>query len=852
MTGTRYTLEVQPVLPERLSRLPELANDLLYSWDRNVRGLFFRLDRTEWESCGHNPKVFLRRVSQQRLDEAAQDRIYMEYYQRVLAAYDSYHQEQLRSGVEIHIEPGQDLIAYFCAEFGFHESLPIYSGGLGILAGDHCKAASDLSLPFVAVGILYRQGYFTQTIDGQGSQVAHYAPTNFADLPIVPAVNAKGEEVQVHVEMGDRNVMLKVWMAKAGHIKLYLLDSDLPVNEAADRSITYLLYGGDTSTRIRQEVVLGIGGVRALRALGLAPTVWHINEGHAAFQILERCRERVKEGLDFNSALEMVASGTVFTTHTPVAAGHDIFDHNLMHQYFGGFVKELGIDMDSFLQLGSSPSAQGGFNQTALALRGSRFHNGVSRIHGGVASQMESYIWPQIPHEENPISYVTNGVHVPTFLAREWVNLFDMRFGGEWRNELYNAEYWDRIDDIPDHSYWSLRQSLKSELLEDVRRRLVFQLRRNLCSEAQIERVIQNLSPHETDVLTVGFARRFATYKRATLLFSDPERLARLLNDPKRPVVLMFAGKAHPNDLPGQHLIQVIHDFARRPEFEGKIILLEGYDLSLARKLVTGVDVWLNTPEYPLEASGTSGQKAGINGVINLSVLDGWWGEGYNGENGWAITPHGPQYDTNYRNREEAQELLNILEKQVVPLYYDRNGHGYSAGWVKMSKSSMKSTMPHFNSLRMAMDYVTRFYGIAIQQRKRLAERNAAGAIELAQWKSKVARVWSKVKVRRIDTPVEELKAGAALPIRVAAALDGLKPEDVVVECLVGVNSESGDFITHERYTLQATGKADAGETTFSLDLQPRLPGLQYYKLRMYPYHTLLSHPFETGCMIWL
>jgi starch phosphorylase len=852
MTGTRYTLEVQPVLPTRLSRLPELANDLLYSWDRNVRGLFFRLDRAEWEASGHNPKVFLRRVAQQRLDDAAQDRIYMEYYHRVLAAYDSYHQEQLRSGVESHLGPGQDLIAYFCAEFGFHESLPIYSGGLGILAGDHCKAASDLGLPFVGVGILYRQGYFTQTIDGQGNQVAHYAPTNFADLPIVPALDASGAEVQVQVAMGDREVMLKVWMAKAGHIKLYLLDSDLPGNDPVDRSITYLLYGGDTSTRIRQEIVLGIGGVRALRALGLQPTIWHINEGHAAFQILERCRERVKQGMDFNSALELVAAGTVFTTHTPVAAGHDIFDHNLMHHYFGSFVKELGIDIDNFLQLGSSPSAQGGFNQTALALRGSRVHNGVSRIHGGVASHMESYIWPQIPHDENPISYVTNGVHVPTFLAREWVNLFDMRFGGEWRNELDNGTYWDRIDDIPDHSYWSLRQSLKSELLEDVRRRLVRQLRRNLCSEAQIERVIQHLSPHETDVLTVGFARRFATYKRATLLFSDPERLARLLNNPQRPVVLMFAGKAHPNDLPGQHLIQVIHEFARRPEFEGKIILLEGYDLSLARKLVTGVDVWLNTPEYPLEASGTSGQKAGINGVINLSVLDGWWGEGYNGENGWAITPHGPQYDTNYRNREEAHELLSILEQQVAPLYYERDGHGYSAGWVKMSKASMKSAIPQFNSLRMVMEYVTRFYGVALRQRKRLLENNAAGAIDLAQWKSKIARLWSKVKIRRLDTPVEELRSGVALSIRVAVQLEGLKPEDVVVECLVGVNNENGDFITQEHYALQSDGKVESGETAFALDMKPNLPGLQYYKLRMYPFHPLLSHPFEVGCMIWL
>lgn len=853
MVGTRYTLEVQPRIPHRLERLKELANDLLYSWDRQVRALFFRLDRDLWESCRHNPKVFLRRVSQQRLEEAAEDRIFMEDYNRVLSVYDTYHQEQIRSGVEKILDPRHDLVAYFCAEFGFHESLPIYSGGLGILAGDHCKAASDLGIPFVAIGMLYRQGYFTQTIDGHGNQVTHYTPTDFEDLPISPAVNDKGDEVRVHVDLPGRQVAIKVWKTKAGHITLYLLDTDLPENSPPDRSITYQLYGGDINTRIQQETVLGIGGVRALRALGLSPSVWHINEGHSAFQILERCRERVQyQGMDFASALELVAAGTVFTTHTPVPAGHDTFHHSLINTYFADYVGHLGIEMSEFLQLGASPGNEGGFNQTALALRGSRFHNGVSRIHGDVASHMEGYIWPQIPYEENPITYISNGVHVPTFLAGEWANLFDMRFGGEWRNELLHEEYWNRIDDIPDHSYWSLRQSLKSELLEDARRRAVLQHRRNGCSEAQIERLTRFLSPHETDILTLGFARRFASYKRATLLFTDPARLARLLNDPQRPVILIFAGKAHPHDLPGQHLIQVIYDFSRRPEFEGKIILLEGYDLSLARKLVAGVDVWINTPEHPLEASGTSGQKAGINGVINLSVLDGWWGEGYNGENGWAITPHGLQYDASYRNREEAQELLDILEKQVIPLYYNRNSHGYSESWVKMSKASMKSIMPRFNSQRMVMDYVTNFYGPATQQRRGLLENGAAPARELARWKKKVAHVWPSVRVRRLDEAPQEIMSGDTLPIRVGVYLDELSANDVTVECLVGTESESGDFTVHDRFILSPVGQNEDGETIFHLDLRPALPGLQYYKLRIYPYHRLLGHPFETGCMLWL
>jgi len=852
MPGTRFSVEVQPRIPPRLARLEELANDLYYSLDRAVRSLFRRLDVPLWEACGHNPKVFLRQVSQQKLEEADTDRIYIQDLNRVLTAYDIYLQEEAKSGIEAYLDPGNDKVAYFCAEFGLHESFPIYSGGLGILAGDHCKAASDLGIPFVGVGLLYRQGYFNQTIDGDGLQVAHYKPTDFRDLPIEPARDAAGEELRVQVDLPGRRVTLRVWRARAGHIELYLLDSDLPDNSDNDRSITFQLYGGDIHTRMQQEIILGIGGVRALRALGIEPTVWHINEGHAAFQILERVREWVARGFAFNEALEAVAAGTVFTTHTPVPAGHDIFHHDLMDQYFHHYLPELGIHREQFLRLGESPVDPHSFNQTALALRGSRFQNGVSHIHGGVASQMESYIWPEIPPEENPIGYVTNGVHVPTFLAREWVNLLDMQFGGGWRNELLNGAFWQQLDEIPDHTYWSLRQTLKSLLLEDARHRATLQHRRNGLSESQIERLTRYLRPTENDVLVIGFARRFATYKRATLIFSDPERLARILRDSKRPVLFIFAGKAHPHDQPGQELIRNIAELSRRPEFEGRIVLLEDYDLALGRKLVTGVDVWLNNPEYPMEASGTSGQKAGINGVINLSVADGWWGEGYNGKNGWAITPHGPQYDTTFRNREEANELLDLLEYQVIPLYFTRNGHGYSEAWVAKSKESMKSLIPRFNARRMLMDYLSHYYGPARRQRTRMHADGGAPAKTLAQWKKRIRKAWNKVRMERIDTIQTQIPAGETLPIDITLHIDGLQPEDVVVECLVGDENEAGQFQPRETHRLAYVGAGEDDTLRFHLDLAPPLSGKQYYKLRAYPHHELLSHPFEMGYMLWI
>ena len=851
MSETVYTLEVRPNIPRRLERLHDLANNLLYSWERQVRGLFYRLDQPLWEACGHNPKLFLRRVSQETLEQAVEDRGFMEDYNRTLSAFDTYLEEAPTSHIEPYLDPKRDLVAYFCAEFGFHESLPTYSGGLGILAGDHCKAASDLCLPFIGVGLLYRQGYFTQTIDNQGRQMAHYHPTDFTTLPVQPCAGEDGGELRVAVELPGRTVSLRVWEAQAGHIRLYLLDSDLPENDETDRSITYQLYGGGTKTRIQQEICLGIGGVRALRALGLAPTVWHINEGHSAFQIVERCRELTVAGHSFETAWEAVAGGTVFTTHTPVPAGHDIFGGEMMEEYFSSMVGELGIDLGSFLTLGTNSNGDGGFNMTAFALRGSRFHNGVSRIHGRVAAEMEAGVWPQIPPRENPLRHVTNGVHVPTFLAREWGNLFDMRLR-QWRNEMLNGEFWQVVDEIPDHRYWSLRQSLKTEMLEEVATRAEHQYRRNGLSEAMIKRITRHVRQTEGDMLVIGFARRFATYKRAPLIFTHLERLKELLNDPERPALLIFAGKAHPRDEPGQAIIHRIHELSLDPDFIGKILLLEGYDMALGRKLVTGVDVWLNNPEYPLEACGTSGQKAGINGVINLSVLDGWWGEGHDGENGWAITPHEPGFDPHYRDHEEARDLLNILSEQVLPLYYDRGSHGYSTGWVRKSKASMRTTIPRFNAQRMVMDYVRGFYGPARDQNARLMAGGLQAAKELAEWKARVLDCWDGVWLQRQDEAPAALRHGESLPIRVKAHLNGLTPDDVTVECLVTPDPDGGDPEAMERFELTAGEVAEDGNHVFSLDLAPHLPGLQYYKLRIYPSHPACGHPFELGRMVWL
>jgi starch phosphorylase len=847
--GSTFTIEVNPKIPRKLIRLEELANNLWYSWDKPTRTLFSRLHTGLWDAVGHNPKVFLRRVEEKRLLEAGEDQVFLAAYNRVLSAYDTYHTEPIRRNGSERLKE-TDLVAYFCAEFGFHESLPIYSGGLGILAGDHCKAASDMRLPFVGVGLLYRQGYFAQTIDGEGNQIATYADSDFEDLAITPALRADGGEVRVTVELPGRKVAAKVWQARIGHVILYLLDTDLEENTPEDRDIAHQLYGGDRRMRLMQEIVLGVGGVSALAELGLKPTVWHINEGHAAFLVLERIRLLMRSGLDFASALEAVAANTVFTTHTPVPAGHDHFTQEMMEEYFHDFMHELKVGKDQLIGLGLTPDSEE-FNMTALAIRGSRYQNGVSRIHGQVSARICSPLWPEVAPDESPMSYITNGVHVPTFLAQEWIDLFDNVFGYEWRHRLADAEYWSRIDDIPDHLFWSVRQSLKTQMLHLVRFRMSQQHYRNHGSEAHLDRLLKQVDTLDPNVLTIGFARRFATYKRAALLFEDLDRLRRLLSDVERPLLFIFAGKAHPMDRPGQDLIRQIHNIAHLPEFEGKVLLVEGYDMRLARRLVAGVDVWLNTPVYPMEASGTSGMKAGMNGAINLSVLDGWWGEGYDGRNGWAIKPSPAYMDDYRRNKEDSRTLYEVLEDQVVPLYYHRGKMGYSVNWVKKSKYSIASLLPRFNAQRMVGEYVSRFYLPASRQERLYVQNDYENAKLLAAWKSRIRSAWHGVGIRRLDTPKKRIQFGDMVRFEVALKLNGLSPEDVVVELLIHrARKDQTDYL-HFSFTFQGPIEGSS-EHLFALDLSPDLCGKLDYKVRVYPWHELLTHPLEMGLMLWL
>ena len=848
---TAYTITINPKIPSRLERLEELANNLWYSWDRSTRTLFSRLDHTLWGAVGHNPKAFLKRADEVVLQKAAEDPTFLTTYDSILATFDSYLYEQPSPlDKENGLQP-KDQIVYFCFEFGFHESLPIYSGGLGILAGDHCKAASDLRLPFVGIGLLYRQGYFFQTIDNHGNQQAIYTDSDFEDLPIAPVLQDDGTETRIEVALPKRNVILKIWMVKIGRVKLYLLDTDLPENSPEDRNITHKLYGGDKTMRIEQEIILGVGGVRALHEMGIKPTVWHINEGHAAFMILERARMLVNEDLDFSSALEAVAANTVFTTHTAVPAGHDHFSEEMMQTYFEPFYQDFNLTREAFMALGHTAECVD-FNMTALAIRGSRTHNGVSKIHGNVSSNICQDLWPQIEPEENPMSYITNGVHVPTFLAQEWAALFDRYLGFDWRDKMSDTVFWQRVHDIPDHMFWSIRQSLKSQMLFGIRDRLAEQNTRNHGSDAHLDRLLKFTDPINSNILTIGFARRFATYKRATLLFDDLDWLRRIVLDETRPVLFIFAGKAHPADEPGQDLIRRISQIAHMPEFQGRLLLIEGYDLRLARRLVAGVDVWLNNPIFPLEASGTSGIKAGINGSINLSILDGWWGEGYDGLNGWAIKPGPKNMEATLRDQEESQALYEILQDQVIPLYYDRSKLGYSPEWVKMAKHSMASLLPRFSAARMVSEYLKDFYQPASKQGERYTADHFAGARKIADWKNRIRNAWSGVKIRRIDTPVNRANYSAILNFKVAAKLNGLKPEDVVVEMLIRRQYKKTRLRKFDHFRFEYTGTQAHDEHIFELKMAPELCGKQEYFIRIYPYHSLLTHPLEMGMMVWV
>lgn len=705
-------------IPEKINRLPELVYNLWWSWTPEARNLFKRLDYNLWRRTQHNPVQMLQELTPEKFQAAAEDVAFIRHYNKVMIMYD----QKIRSN---HTwfrtnfpELQTDTIAYFSFEFGLHNSVPIYSGGLGILSGDHAKEASDLGLPFVGVGFMYPQGYFRQRIPGHGWQEAVYQQLDFNKAPIAPVYLPDDKELLIHVRVGDREVYARVWHIQVGRISLYLLDTDVDENDPWDRELSARLYSGDNETRIRQEILLGIGGVRLLRALNFNPTVWHMNEGHSAFLLLELIREQVAEGRSFAEASEIVRRQSVFTTHTPVPAGHDAFTFHVVEHYFNGYWDQLGLSRDAFLGLGENQESWGvAFNMTVLALRLAGQANGVSQLHGDISRRMWQKVWPDKPVAEVPITAITNGVHISTWLSNEMHTLYSKYVSPSWVEDEDNPTLWERLADIPDAELWETHLHLKRKLVSFLRERARRRWVEGLSDPSQI---LTNGMLLDPDALTIGFARRFATYKRADLLFRDLQRLQAMLLDTHRPVQIVFAGKAHPADDPGKSLIQQVYNLAKNSNVGGRIAFVEDYDMHVARYLTQGVDVWLNTPRRPREASGTSGMKAAANGIPNCSILDGWWEEGYNGANGWAIGQGKEYHDQALQDAEDGESLYRLLEEEIVPLFYARDRDDVPRGWVEIMREAIRSSIPMFSTRRMVKEYTTRLYIPAMQEVERV------------------------------------------------------------------------------------------------------------------------------------
>ena len=700
-------------LPPRLHRLHELALDLWWSWDDRARSVFRQLDYSLWRATAHNPVQMLQRISPERLSDAAADPNFLKAYDEAIFGLDQARTVAHPWWRDKQSMLGNGSIAYFSAEFALHQSLPIYAGGLGVLAGDHCKEAADLGLPFVGIGFMYPQGYFRQRMSNEGWQEERYEKISWTDAPIEAAITPDGRPCITAVPLGDRTVLAAVWRVRLGRVRLFLLDTDLAENAPWDRELSARLYGGDRETRIQQEIILGIGGVRALRALGITPTVWHLNEGHAAFVALQRIREIIEQGRSFDDALEEVKRSTVFTTHTPVPAGHDAFPFQLVEKHLASTWGEIGQHRRSFLALGEYDNGSGSqFNMTALALRTAAFVNGVSALHGEVTRSMWRPMWPDTPADQIPVRSITNGVHVPTWMGGPVFALLDHHFGPGWLDHVDETELWERLNDIPDAEIWQMRQALRHDLFSFIRERMRSRFSQEHVGQSRIVSAGAMLDP---EALTLGYARRFTAYKRPEMIFHDSDRLARILNATDRPVQIVFAGKAHPADEPAKHNLQRVFRHALDPKFGGRIAFIDDYDMHVAHYLVQGCDVWLNNPRKPLEASGTSGMKASLNGVPHLSIGDGWWAEGYNGRNGWLIESQSNPDDHAATDAADANALYELLENEVVPAFYDRDrdGRGLPRRWIAIVREAMRSNVPRFSTRRMVKQYVTEMYGPA-------------------------------------------------------------------------------------------------------------------------------------------
>ncbi|NOX36003.1 MAG: glycosyltransferase family 1 protein [Calditrichaeota bacterium] len=851
------SIKVIPRLPEELQRLKELAYNLYFSWNPEARQLFRQIDPELWKRVNHNPVKFLQEVQQHLLEEKSRDPQYLALFKKVMVEYDQYMKNEDTWFSHAHPEYQDKIIAYFSAEFGFHESLPIYAGGLGVLAGDHLKSASDLGIPLVGVSLFYHQTYFTQQIDAHGNQISLYVPYQPEELPLHPVLDEKGKPIIISVEVGPRIVKVRIWKAQVGRVAAYLLDTNIPENTPEDRMITARLYGGDQEMRISQEIVLGMGGVKALKRLNIHPDAWHMNEGHSVFLSLERIRDLVKsEGLKFHEALEAVAANTIFTTHTPVPAGNDAFPAPIKEKYFQKYWQSVGIKRSEFMELGSQAQPEGYeiFNLTILSLKLSRFRNGVSELHGKVSRQLWHDVWKDIPEEEVPITHITNGVHNMTWTVRKIRELFDDHLGQEWRWRLDDPDFWRAVQEIPDEALWQAKMELKEKMLQHVRERLRAQFQRNRIGTLLIRRLEEMLKP---EILTIGFARRFATYKRGTLIFRDPERLKRILNHPERPVQIIFAGKAHPRDEGGKALIRTIYEYSMKEGFQGKIFFVEGYDMSLARDLVSGADVWLNNPRRPQEASGTSGQKVGLNAGINFSVLDGWWVEGYNGKNGWAF---GDQED--FQNLEELDDLdaaaiYDILENDIIPAYYERDEAGLPRQWIQIMKQSIMSILPIFNTHRMVKEYVRKLYIPAMNLGRQFRDDHFKLAKTFAAWRERIETHWAEVSIEPVDAHPEKpivLKYQEAFKVKAIVRLgEAIQPGDVKVQVFLEPAGEP-TALEHRQFELIDMSRKktlDDGSYLYEATIVPRNSGNFHYTFRVLPYHPSQANPVELGLACW-
>ncbi len=847
-------ITVNPQLPSRINKLSEISNNLWWSWNTDFLKIFKEIDIDLWERVEKNPVKFLKLVSQEKLEQAVQNPLILKEYDKIVDDFEGYINSKNTWFSKKYPNNKNDLIAYFSAEYGLDETVPIYSGGLGILSGDHLKSASDLGIPLVAVGLLYKNGYFHQKIDGYGNQKSIYKDIDLMNMPINPVKGKDGEDLKILLKLPGQNLYLKVWNIKVGRVTLYLLDSDIPENTDENyRNITLRLYGGDQEMRIKQEIVLGMGGVNLLKTLELNPSVYHMNEGHSSFLLLEVMKNIVKEKkVAFSIARDITSSQTVFTTHTPVPAGNDIFPVELVEKYFKGYWTKLGIDKETFLRLGMKPndSMDNGFNMGILALKIAGKKNGVSKLHGAVSRELFGDVWPNIAANESPITHITNGVHTCSWLAPNIKKLYNKYLTPYWQDSIQIDDTWKKIENIPNAELWNEHMIRKQRLLELVKQNVTASMRSNGKSYEEINEITSKLNPN---ALTIGFARRFATYKRATLIFRDLERITQILNNSDKPVQLIFAGKAHPADKEGQDLIRYIYEISMKPQFKGKVFILENYNIGIARYLVSGVDVWLNNPRRPMEASGTSGQKASVNGVINFSVLDGWWAEGYNSKNGWTIGTN-DEYDSyEIQDNADSASIYNTLENKIIPIYYDKNKNGISEKWIQIMKNSIISTGGRYSTSRMLCDYTNKLYMPLVELNKKYYT-DLSNVASYNEWKDKMYINWDKIKIEQYNNLDNiSIDAGNKIEVNCKVILPDISVENINVEVYAGRITDNG---TIENITIMPMELIDsndeAREYMYRAKLELTTGGNYGYTFRVMPKHEMLLDAENLDLIKWI